>query len=61
MQKQGHLLGIGGSTEIDDLAQGGSDSEESMKKQSRRRSRVNSLKPPAERLKDKISNSSLEA
>ena len=40
MQKQGHLLGIGGSTEIDDLAQGGSDSEESMKKPNRRRPRV---------------------
>jgi hypothetical protein len=61
MQKQGLLLGLGGSTEMEDLGQAGTDSDESLKKPTKRRSRVNSLKPPAEKLKEKISNSSLEA
>lgn len=56
MQKQGLLLGFGSSIDNEGVVSPGSDSDVEKRKGIRKRARVNSLKPPAERIKEKILN-----
>ena len=58
MQKQGLLLGFGASAENDEMNGDGSDfSEEDKQKNARKRARVNSMKPTADKIKEKLINS----